>query len=42
MNLYKIWVSLSEMSDKNIDIFHDIQFFLDVAAYHYFCIFYMH
>ncbi len=25
MNLYNIWVSLSEMNDKNIDLFHDIQ-----------------
>ncbi len=24
MNLYNIWVSLSEMSDKKIDLFHDI------------------
>ncbi len=32
MNLYNIWVSLSEMSDKNIDLFHDIQFFLDVPV----------
>ncbi len=27
MHLYNIWVSLSEMSEKNIDLFHDIQFF---------------
>ncbi len=27
MNLYSIWVSLSEMSDTNIEIFHDIQLF---------------
>ncbi len=27
MNLYNIWVSLSEMSDKNLDLFHDIIFF---------------
>ncbi len=33
MNLYNIWVSLSEMSDKNIDIFHDIQYFLDVPVF---------
>ncbi len=33
MNLYNIWVSLSEMSDKNIDLFHDIQFLLDVPVY---------
>ncbi len=33
MNLYSIWVSLSEMSDTNIDIFHDIQLFLDVPVY---------
>ncbi len=26
MNLYNIWVSFSEMSDKNIYLFHDIQF----------------
>ncbi len=26
MNLYNIWVSLSEMRDKNIDFFHDIHF----------------
>ncbi len=26
MNRYNIWVSLSEMSDKTIDIFHDILF----------------
>ncbi len=32
MNLYNIWVSLSEMSDKNIELFHDIQFFLDVPV----------
>ncbi len=32
MNLYNIWVSLSEMSDKNIDLFHDIQIFLDVPV----------
>ncbi len=30
MNLYNIWVSLSEMSDKNIDLFHDIHIFWDV------------
>ncbi len=35
INLYNIWVSLSEMSDKNIDLFHDIFFFLDVPASHY-------
>ncbi len=28
MNLYNIWVSFSEMSDKNIYLFHDIQFVL--------------
>ncbi len=33
MNLYIIWVSLYEMSDKHIDLFHDIQFFLDVPIY---------
>ncbi len=33
MNLYNIWVSLSEMSDKNIYLFHDIQFFLHVPVY---------
>ncbi len=33
MNLYNIWVSISEMSDKNIYLFHDIQFFLDVPLY---------
>ncbi len=33
MNLYNIWGSLSEMSDKNIDLFHDIQFLLDVPVY---------
>ncbi len=27
MNLYNIWISLSEMSDKNIDFFHDILIF---------------
>ncbi len=33
MNLYNIWVSLYEMSDKNIDLFHDILFFfLDVPV----------
>ncbi len=32
MNLYNIWVSLSEMSDKNIGLFSDIQFFLDVPV----------
>ncbi len=32
MNLYNIWASLSEMSDKNIYLFHDIQFFLDVPV----------
>ncbi len=31
MNLY-IWVSFSEMSDTNIDLFHDILFFLDVPV----------
>ncbi len=29
MNLYNIWVSLSEIRDKNIDLFHDIQIFID-------------
>ncbi len=33
MNLYNIWVSLSEMNDKNIDLFHDIQFILDLPVY---------
>ncbi len=33
LNLYNIWVSISEMSDKNIDLFHNIQFFLDVPVY---------
>ncbi len=32
MNLNNIWVSLSEMSDKNIDLFPDIHFFLDVPV----------
>ncbi len=32
MNLYNIWVSLSEMSNKNIDLFHDIQIFWDVPV----------
>ncbi len=32
MNLYNIWVSLSEMSDKNIDLFHDILIFFDVPV----------
>ncbi len=32
MNLYNIWVSLSEMSDNNIDVFHDILFFFDVPV----------
>ncbi len=32
MNLYNIWVSLSEMSDKNIDLFRDIQFSLDAPV----------
>ncbi len=32
MNLNNIWVSLSEMSDKNIDLFPDINFFLDVPV----------
>lgn len=27
MNLYHMWVSLLEMSDKNIELFQDIQFF---------------
>ncbi len=34
MNLYNIWVSLSEMSDKNIDLFHDIKFFWDVPVHY--------
>ncbi len=29
MNLYNIWVSLSEIRDKIIDLFHDIQIFID-------------
>ncbi len=29
------WVSLSEISDKNIDLFHDIIHFLDVPVYIY-------
>ncbi len=36
MNLYNIWVSLSEMSDKDIDLFHDVffsWFFLNVPVY---------
>ncbi len=33
MNLYNIWVSLSEMSEKNIDLFHDILIFLDVPVH---------
>ncbi len=32
MKLYNIWVSLSEMSDKKIDLFHDILIFLDVPV----------
>ncbi len=33
MNLYNIWVSLSEMSDKNSDLIHDILYiFLDVPV----------
>ncbi len=33
MNLYNIWVSLSEMSDKILTFFHDIQKnFLDVPV----------
>ncbi len=35
MNLNNIWVSLSEMSDKNIDLFHDIQIFGDSLYYFY-------
>ncbi len=31
MNLY-IWVSLSEMSVKKNDLFHDIQIFWDVPV----------
>ncbi len=34
-NLYNIWVSLSEMSDKNIDIFHDIFFLMYLCVYIY-------
>ncbi len=33
MNLNNIWVSLFEMKDKNIDLFHDIHFFLDLPVY---------
>ncbi len=33
MNLYNIWVSLSEMSDQKYWPFHDIQIFLDVPVY---------
>ncbi len=33
MNLYNIWVSLSEMSGKNIDLFMIFKFFLDVPVY---------
>ncbi len=29
---YNKWVSLSETSDKNIDLFYDIQFILDVPV----------
>ncbi len=35
MNLYNIWVSLSEMSDTKYLLFHDIQFFVDVPVYIY-------
>ncbi len=38
MNLYNTWVSLSEMSDKHIDLFHDILFFLDVPVYAFVCL----
>ncbi len=34
MNLFNIWVSLSEMSDKNIDLFQDIQIIWDVPVYY--------
>ncbi len=33
MNLYNIWISLSEMSDKKFDRFHDIHIFWDVPVY---------
>ncbi len=33
MNLYNIWVSLSKMSVKNIDIFHYIPIYLDLPVY---------
>ncbi len=32
MNLYNIWVSLSEMSDKKYDPFHDILIVLDIPV----------
>ncbi len=32
MNLYDIWVSLSEMSVKKNDLFHDIHIFWDVPV----------
>ncbi len=32
MNLYNIWVSLSEMTDKKIDLFHDIIIFRDTCV----------
>ncbi len=38
MNLYNIRVSLSEMSDKNIDLFLDILFVLDVPVNAFVCL----
>ncbi len=35
MTLYNIWVSLSEMSDKNIDLFMILYIFLDVPVCHF-------
>ncbi len=32
MNLYNVWVSLSEMSDKKIDLFRELFFFIDVPV----------
>ncbi len=35
MNLYNIWISLSEISDKNIDLFMIFNFFWDVPVYEF-------
>ncbi len=34
MNLYKIWVSLSEMSDKKIDLVCDIIIIIIIIIYY--------